>query len=83
MTGRQQQAARQWIAERCGQGGREMTCPACGRTGGKWGVGENMVCLPIWSQGRMDIGTAILAVAMTCTQCGHMLLFCASEMGIL
>jgi len=82
MTGRQQEAAMHWIAERCGQGDRQLTCPACGRTGGKWGLCEDMVCMPFWSKERMDIERALLAVVLTCAECGYMLLFCAKDMGL-
>ena len=61
MTREQQETAMRWVSERCGRDGRQMTCPACGRTGGRWNVDETMVCLPIWSKGKMDIRLVILA----------------------
>jgi hypothetical protein len=83
MTREQQETAMRWLSERCGRDGRQMTCAACGRTGGRWNLDETMVCLPIWSKGRMDISRVILAVPMTCGDCGHMLLFGADSMGLI
>jgi len=82
MTAEQQKTAMRWLSERCGRDGRQMTCAACGRTGGRWDVDDKMVCLPLWSKGRMDITRALLAVVMTCGECGHMLLFGADNMGL-
>lgn len=68
------------------------TCPVCREDPDHWRISEMPVLLPLLT-GRVDISlqdfaraveslAVAPAVALTCSNCGYILLFSASEMGI-
>ncbi len=71
-----------WIIEKCGQGGREMTCPACGSVGMPLQIGEDLVAAPVWDKSGMHLEDTMPMVAAACDECGYVLFFSAVKMGI-
>jgi hypothetical protein len=68
------------------------TCPVCRENPDHWRISETPVLLPLLT-GRVNVsmqnfaraveGLAIApAVALTCSNCGYIVLFSASEMGV-
>lgn len=63
------------------------TCPVCRENPDHWRISETPVLLPLLT-GRIDVSTqdsaraVAPAVALTCSNCGYILLFSASEMGV-
>lgn len=68
------------------------TCPVCRVNPDHWRISETPVLLPLLT-GRVDINmqnfaraieslSVASAVALTCSTCGHIMLFSASNMGV-
>lgn len=68
------------------------TCPVCRKNPDHWRISETPVLLPLLT-GRADVSlqnfsraaeslSVAPAVALTCSDCGYIMLFSATEMGV-